>query len=771
MSTFKSRINPIIIVFFIILHSHILIGQNIKKTPSFPFLKTFIQKNGQKVKLYHKGDNHINWFETQKGEKVLINSDGNYVYARQDSQGRMVPSDKLVEKESFFLFRLFTKSEPKGEKEIFFNKAQIDKRINFNKAENSNKIRTKTICPTKGNIRMLTVLVEFPDLPHQFSKDKFEDMMNQPNYKSNGSFKDYYNKCSYGKLNISTDVIGWIKVDKPQAYYGGNNEYNSDSNPRVLLHDVIKQIKKLDIDFSKYDSNSDGLIDVIHIIHSGYGEESGEDPNAIWSHQRTLKDKIEVKGNYYINNYFTSPELSSYKRNEITSIGVICHEYGHALGLMDYYDTDYNESGGRSLGLRNWDLMASGFWNNRGNCPAYTNAYSKYLLGWIYLKELGMNQDIILKNIEEHEEGYIISTKHKSEFFVLENRQQIGFDKELPHHGLLIYKIDRSDDSWKDNEINITPGKEHLKLLRSHSFSQYAPFPGESDVTKITDYTNPSNLLSKDRDYSHKGLIGIEESRKIISAKYIHDDRKYNKVSLEVTYDGDAVEDAEVSIVRLHFGTNSPTESIRTDENGLATFKEIGDGTYQVVVNNDKYNEYKKEIFIYGNTTINVELERKEQLGIRIQEKGEKISDVLIEMITSNSRQKHYTNSEGIAYFTNMELDEYIVKISKRHYITKEEYINYTEPTEISFDIEKNKDSKDELILYPNPCRGEFTISYPLDRTKTLRIFDIGGQLLLENKNLEGNENTVNISNMSPGVYIVVIYSKKNTVSKKLIIK
>lgn len=771
MNFLKSYIKPIITVFFIIFYSSLSIGQNTNKTPTYPYLKTFIQKDGSKIKLFYKGDNHINWFETEKGEKVLINSEGNYVYAELDSQGKMIPSEKLVEKDDFFLFRLFSKAEPKGEKDIFYNKAQIEKQINYNNPKISNKIRTKTICPTKGNIRMLTVLVEFSDLPHQFSKDKFEDMMNQPNYKSRGSFKDYYYKCSYGKLNISTDVIGWIKVDKPQAYYGGNNEYNSDSNPRVLLHDIIKQIRKLDIDFSKYDNNSDGLIDVIHIIHSGYGEESGEDPNAIWSHQRTLKDKIQVKGNYYVNNYFTSPELSSYKRNEITSIGVICHEYGHALGLMDYYDTDYNESGGRSLGLRNWDLMASGFWNDKGNTPAYTNAYSKYLLGWIYLKELGMNQDIVLNNIEENAEGYIISTRNKSEFFVLENRQKIGFDKELPHHGLLIYKIDRSDDSWKENEINISPDDEHIKLLRSHSLSQYAPFPGDNDVTKITDYTSPSNFLTRNRDFSHKGLIEIKESRKIISAKYIHDSRKYNKVSVEVSNEGEPVENAEVSIVRLHFGTNQGAESVQTDENGIVNFAEIGDGTYQIVVNSDKYNEYKKEVFIYGNTTINVELEKKEQLDIRIQENGENISNALIEIITSNSRQKHYTNSDGIAYFTNMKMDEYIVKITKKHYITKEEYINYSKPQEIIFEIERNKDSKDELILYPNPCHGEFTISYPLEGRKTLRIFDISGHLLLENKNLEGNENTINISNISPGVYIVVINSKNDTVSKKLIIK
>ena len=63
---------------------------------------------------------------------------------------------------------------------------------------------------------------------------------------------------------------------------------------------------------------------------------------------------------------------------------MFAHEYGHDLGLPDFYDTDGGENG-----TAFWTLMSVGSWMNHGRRrasaprPDYMGPWEKLQLGWL----------------------------------------------------------------------------------------------------------------------------------------------------------------------------------------------------------------------------------------------------------------------------------------------------------------------------------------------------------------------------------------------------
>ena len=140
--------------------------------------------------------------------------------------------------------------------------------------------------------------------------------------------------------------------------------------------------------------------------------------------------------------YSCSPECQG-TSSDLTTIGVICHELGHVFGAPDYYDTDYEESGGQFPGLGNWDVMSSGSYNNGGKRPAHHNPYTKiYIYKWRDCDTLdGSSTKIVMDPVEEGGKIYRVNTSTNRDFFLLENRQAVKWDKALPGHGMLVYHV------------------------------------------------------------------------------------------------------------------------------------------------------------------------------------------------------------------------------------------------------------------------------------------------------------------------------------------
>ncbi|HPW66363.1 MAG TPA: M6 family metalloprotease domain-containing protein, partial [Salinivirgaceae bacterium] len=269
-----------------------------------------------------------------------------------------------------------------------------------------------------------------------------------------GSVKHYYLENSYNQFNLTVDVAGPYTASQNMAYYGANDASGNDVNPRALVSEAIN-LADPHVNFAEYDNDNDGWVDGVYIIYAGYGEEAGGGDNTIWAHAWSLYPPV-IKDGVYIQKYSCSAELRGSSGTNITNIGVICHEFGHVLGAPDYYDTNYS-TGGQYEGTGEWDMMAGGSWNNGGATPAHHNGYTKTkVYNWAQTNVLSQPTTVTLEQATFNSTSfYQINTTTANEYFLIENRQQQGFDAYIPGHGMIIYHV-HSGVNQVGNEINAT---------------------------------------------------------------------------------------------------------------------------------------------------------------------------------------------------------------------------------------------------------------------------------------------------------------------------
>ncbi|NCO90852.1 MAG: M6 family metalloprotease domain-containing protein, partial [Armatimonadetes bacterium] len=297
-----------------------------------------------------------------------------------------------------------------------------------------------------------------------------------PRYEASATRTTYYEEVSHGAFRVTSGpagVVVWATAAQDHDYYGTNDVGGYDVFPGTLVTEAVQAADAV-VDFGPYDQDGNGEVDVVNIIHQGTGEENGTFGAAtdIWSHSWDLESAayfgyggtgaVSVdSGARTVNAYVIQPELLA--PGVMSTIGVFCHEYGHALSLPDLYDTDYNDGGlYPSEGVGNWDLMAGGSWNyttTDGDTPALMSAWCKHALAWV-------NPSIVTDNVN----GQSIPNAENNAFaldlwtdglagvgehFLIENRQQVGFDAGLPASGLCIWHI---DDAMTSNDFPWYPG-------------------------------------------------------------------------------------------------------------------------------------------------------------------------------------------------------------------------------------------------------------------------------------------------------------------------
>ncbi len=297
---------------------------------------------------------------------------------------------------------------------------------------------------------ILVVLVDFSDQVHQTPASYFDHLMFDT---TRGSLHHYWRSATYGNLRIQTQnlpsSIGWIRAPMPYSYYVGTDHGTGayPNNSQALVEDIVDSINAR-INFALYDHDGNGYVDGLFIVHSGTGAESSGDSTDIWSHAWNITPRL-VDG-VRVRNYSIEPEFWEYSSD--MTCGVYAHEMGHAVfGVPDWYDRDYT-----SRGLGRWSLMAGGSWNgNLGNSPAYFDAYSRYVAGLVIPTEIyGTSNNLSIPAIENTATTFMLRSQdvNDPEYYLIENRQLMGYDTTLPGSGLLIYHIDTTVTSQDDHE-------------------------------------------------------------------------------------------------------------------------------------------------------------------------------------------------------------------------------------------------------------------------------------------------------------------------------
>jgi M6 family metalloprotease-like protein len=213
---------------------------------------------------------------------------------------------------------------------------------------------------------------------------------------------EFYDEISYGDLNMTGNVYGWYTLPSTKAFYVGAGTCNGLGTCANIDDLITSTIAANDgaVDFSQYDNDGpdglpdsgddDGYVDFVAFVHPDRGAECGTNGN-IWSHRFSLTGwQLQGEGNpgpintndaatgggfIKIDDYVIQP-IKNCDNVTLIDIGVFCHEFGHAFGLPDLYDTN-----GGSQGVGHWCLMGSGNWNIP-TLPAHMSGWSKDQLGW-----------------------------------------------------------------------------------------------------------------------------------------------------------------------------------------------------------------------------------------------------------------------------------------------------------------------------------------------------------------------------------------------------
>ena len=396
--------------------------QIMNAVPAYPGKIVYTQPDGKRIVLQRHGDEFGHWTTNAAGKVVRKDADGFY-------------------------------------REVSEETASAIRRNAAVRRSEARQIRAaKAGAPAvKGQRHFLVILVEFSDLEYTTCEDPnaaFSALLNEEGYSENGgtgSARDYFYDNSNGVFDPVFDVFGPVRLPNKKSYYGGNNASGDDKNPEEALIDGCKLLDD-DVDFSHYDSDGDGEVDMVLMYYAGYGEADSSDSNAIWPHEWSLDSagkSLRLDG-VKVNTYACTNEKNGYGRNMDTmcGIGTACHEFGHALGLPDLYDTNYS-SNGSAGGLYTYSVMCSGSYNNEGRTPPYYCFEERKLLGWVSdsdYREFEATGTYTISPVNTNM-VYRTLTDMDGEYFLYENRTKTGWDEYIPEEGLIVYHVDKSSRS------------------------------------------------------------------------------------------------------------------------------------------------------------------------------------------------------------------------------------------------------------------------------------------------------------------------------------
>ncbi len=388
--------------------------------------------------------------------------------------------------------------------------------------------------PTIGSPRTLVILVSFKDKKFSKTREEFEDLLNQSGYAENnaiGSARDYFIASSDSAFQPIFDVYGPYDLPENMEFYGKEiNEQQHDVNAAGMIMDACAAADSAGVDFSQYDLDNDGKIDNVSVFYAGYSQAWGGAPSdAIWPHRSYISSQ-PLYGGKHLYDYVCTSELNGSSGTAICGIGTFCHEFSHALGLADMYDT----SGEDRITTGEWDIMASGSYNGSGRRPPTYTAFERYSMGWmepIILEEPGQ---YVLEPMVTTNTAYLIPVSTgtirpnvNAEYFLLENRQRVGWESAsrcIPGHGLLVWHVNYKSGLWGNNAPN---AGDNLSCFiecangnkrTSGAFSDL--FPGNTGKNMFM----PHSIAGVDLQ---KPLLNIQEIDEDIAFVFIRDGNKH----------------------------------------------------------------------------------------------------------------------------------------------------------------------------------------------------------------------------------------------------
>jgi len=359
-----------------------------------------------------------------------------------------------------------------------------------------------------GERRQLVVLAAFSDKAFRGDEastlTQWDKIFNQEHLTEapfKGSVHDYFYDQSYGQLQLTFD-LQYVTLGKPEKQYASSA--TDDENSKYLVSDIVDQLLTRDIDWSQYDWNGDGFVNQLLIIFAGKGMNAGGGSSTIWPHQWWLSEHDNFQARtfqyggkqYTVDSYCCVQEL--YSDNGYGTFGTICHEYSHCFGLPDFYN-------GSTSYIRHWDLMDYGNNNGGGFLPCGYSAHERMVMGWLTPTELTTGTTVSdMPSLTDEPQAYLVRNDgYPSEYYIIENRQQTGWDESLPASGIVVFHIDYDPQLWCSiTEMVNTAGKRRYTIFPANNRTSYSyesgwAYPNGTN-NLLTDTSSPAATLLHD---------------------------------------------------------------------------------------------------------------------------------------------------------------------------------------------------------------------------------------------------------------------------------
>ena len=494
------------------------------------------QADGSVITVILRGDEHINWYTTLDGVLLVQGADNNYYIGKVEKSGNLIATQQLAH-EALTRSQAERNLIAKQDKEKFFAYVNKIAEESENAYDNSPLTRGPIVdtgyggvpyFPHTGSPKALVILAEFQDTTFtiQDTKKVFTNyLMNEEHftdsrYGQNLNYKGvrgYFKDCSYGQFTPIFDVVGPIKLPKAHDVYGAGNDRMD-----LLFADACAAVDDL-VDFTKYDANNDGIVDLVYIIYAGHSANtSGNKDTNIWPKSGTIiiSNKFDGKSirRYGVSNELNGSDQTSKNNKKINGIGLFCHEFSHTLGLPDIYAIDKKAKNQDDQGMEFWDLMDGGTEVRNGRVPASYLAWEREVMGWMKIDELKNDSSIKnLKSIDNGGKAYkIVNPNDSNEYIVLQSIQKgpwyQGWRDGTYGKGLLAYRV-----SYPFNKVNVfdfpnnEKGKPRVIPIPADGKILAAANAGGS-ITKFTQQLNgdlyPYNGINKiDKFKMYDGTI------------------------------------------------------------------------------------------------------------------------------------------------------------------------------------------------------------------------------------------------------------------------
>ena len=305
--------------------------------------------------------------------------------------------------------------------------------------------------PARGRLRLLVVLTGFPDHPLASPRSHFTG---QPQ-----SLVDrmvaYYTEVSAGRLTIEPTVGELVvTVPQPRASY--------QQRPDALARDALAAFAADAT--APADRRALADADALVVFFAGTGREShmqaaaaAADDDDPWSNYTAVVPAAVGGGR----SFDQACVIAEEERAPFGSFGVLCHEFGHLLGLPELYAP----GGLPQEGIGVWGLMGQGTWLGKGERPPHPCAWSKVQLGWVDLETIAVStRGVTLDAVEKVPRVIKIPADpaRPQEYYLLENRARIGADASLPGAGLLVWHVDDSVGGFRTAQVNAAHKRLHL---------------------------------------------------------------------------------------------------------------------------------------------------------------------------------------------------------------------------------------------------------------------------------------------------------------------